>query len=320
MTCYYPLSAVRESTPGQSGKYSLSFSKAAINAQPDSVIKVPCGKCIGCNLEYARQWAVRCYHEASLYERNCFITLTFDDAHLPANMSLDKRDFQLFMKRLRKEYVGFQPVVVDGVVTYPIRYFHCGEYGELLGRPHYHACLFNFDFSDKVLHTITGRGDRLYTSVALSRLWPFGFNLIGDVTFESAAYVARYVSKKVANKDSLERFTFVDSSTGEMIEREPEYTTMSRRPGIGKGWFDKYMSDIYPSDFLVVKGFKNKPPRFYDFQYEAISADALLATKLRRRQEAIKRADDSTPARLKVRETVKLARISILKRGFDHGS
>lgn len=311
MTCYYPLRAVRGDTPSKSGKYPLSFSVDAIRAQPGSVIKVPCGKCIGCSLEYARQWAVRCYHEASLYELNCFITLTYNDKSLPANMSLDRSAFPLFMKRLRKEFVVYS----GGEAVNPIRYFHCGEYGELLGRPHYHACLFNFDFLDKVLYSENARGDRLYKSPTLDRVWGLGNCVIGNVTYESACYVARYVVKKVSNRSSVERFTFIDTATGEMIEREPEYTTMSRNPGIAKGWFDKYMSDVYPSDFLIVKGFKNKPPRYYDVQYEVISPDKLFATKLRRRQEAIKHAFNSTPDRLRVRELVKLSRISSLKRG-----
>ena len=148
---------------------------------------IPCGKCIGCRLAHSRQWAVRCVHEASLHERNCFLTLTFDDAHLPVSGSVSVRDVQLFLKRLRKA-LSYQNI--------KIRFFACGEYGDKNLRPHYHLILFNYDFSDdRQLLRQTPYGP-LYISDFLFRLWPYGFHTIGNVTFKSCAYVARYVTKK----------------------------------------------------------------------------------------------------------------------------
>ena len=120
---------------------------------------MPCGQCIGCRLERSRQWAIRCVHEASLWPDNCFVTLTFDDDNIISSGSLVKADFQKFMKRLRKRFGK------------GVRYFHCGEYGDLLGRPHHHACLFNFSFPDRYLWSSSG-GVNLYRSPTLEELWP----------------------------------------------------------------------------------------------------------------------------------------------------
>ena len=231
MPCFSPLKGWYSKDRTKLGKRSIVFNPR--DGLLDRPIAVPCGQCIGCRLERSRQWATRCVHEASLHENNCFITLTYDDAHLPSDLSLNLVHFQKFMKRLRKRFG-------DG-----IRFFHCGEYGENFGRPHYHACLFNFDLPDRVLWS-TRSGVNLYTSHILSSLWPFGFVTVGDVTFESAAYVARYVMKKVTGKNAQDHYEWVHPITGQVYERAPEYVTMSRRPGIGKGWLEKYMSDVFP--------------------------------------------------------------------------
>jgi len=188
---------------------------------------------------------MRCLHEASLYDDNCFITLTYDDEHLPSDLSLHKKDFQDFMKRLRKNYPDVN-----------IRYYHCGEYGEEKQRPHYHACLFNFDFDDKIKWK-KQNDFWLYVSETLNKIWGKGYCVIGDVTFDSAAYVARYIEKKLLTSDQ-------EKKDAHYKGRLPEYTTMSRRPGIGRGWYDKYKNDIYPSDFAVIGERKVKPPKFYD--------------------------------------------------------
>ena len=133
---------------------------------PDDPVRVPCSKCIGCRLERSRQWAVRCVHEASLYENNSFITLTYRDDCIPENGSLDPDAFQKFLKRLRY-YAG------------PFRFFGCGEYGEKTKRPHYHACLFNFDFPDRVLWK-QHRDVSYFRSALLEKCWPYGFSTNGS--------------------------------------------------------------------------------------------------------------------------------------------
>jgi len=302
MPCFHPLDAFQSRIRDpQTGKRPITFSRA--NSGGHDPIKLPCGQCIGCRLERSRQWAMRCVHEAQMHKQNCFITLTFSPEYLekrPNPMSVDVRDFQLFMKKLRNRYGS------------GIRFYHCGEYGEKNGRPHYHACIFGFDFSDKTLWKVAN-GHRLYISPSLTELWPYGFSTIGDVTFESAAYVARYIMKKI-NGDLAEN-RYYDRQTGEIIN--PEYTTMSRRPGIGKGWFEKYSSDVYPHDYVVINGVKCKPPKYYDgvlqterpYEFEDIKNSRLTLGE--------KYADNNTKSRLAVRERIQKARLKLLTKSLD---
>lgn len=240
---------------------------------------------------------MRCVHEASLHQENCFLTLTYDNEHCPQNMSLNKRDWQLFMKRLRKD----EPDT-------PIRYYMCGEYGDQYQRPHYHACIFGYSFPDKTFYKYTGESSEhsLYTSDQLDHLWGHGIATIGELTFETAAYTARYVMKKVNGQDAEEHYQ----------GRMPEFTLMSRRPGIGKGWFDKYSSDVYPHDFTVLNNKKLKPPKAYDVYYEQAGGD-LESLKLKRKEHAELHSDNNTPERLKVREEIQQRKLERLKRQHD---
>lgn len=297
MPCFRPLRGWRSKAVNDSGKRSIVFKRQ--HGFDDLELEVPCGQCVGCRLERSRQWAIRCVHEASLYDQNCFITLTYDDEHLPSSGSLDVRHFQLFMKRLRKRFGS------------GIRFFHCGEYGEQLRRPHYHACLFNFDFPDKKLWKIS-EGNRLYTSAILhsgevSDLWPFGYCIIGDVTFQSAAYVARYIMKKITGENQDEHYQGI----------KPEYITMSRRPGIGKGWFDKYKGDVFPGDYVVMNGKKVFVPKFYDGLLEHDNKNLHTELKGNRLKNALKHSDNNTLRRLRDREQVKNAQTRTLFRKYE---
>lgn len=308
MPCYHPLSAWRGPFL-KSGKRSVVFKRNDADAALEPFeLKLPCGQCVGCRLERSRQWAIRCMHEASLYDRNCFLTLTFDRAHLPVDGSLSVRTFQLFMKKLRRAYAGSN-----------IRFFHCGEYGERLGRPHYHACIFNFDFPDKYLWSVRDEF-RYYRSPSLEKIWSHGFALISDVTFESAAYVARYIMKKVTGV----------SADGHYQGLKPEYVTMSRRPGIGKKWFDKFKDDLYPHDYALVRGMKVRPPKFYDSQYEISDPEEFKKVKQARVSRAtvmvpafndvlrkVQLIDDNGSDRLAVKEVCKLASVKSLIRPLE---
>lgn len=209
MPCYHPLPAWYSKRRGESGKRGVVFNVA--DGFKDKQIDLPCGRCIGCRLERSRQWAVRCVHEAALWDSNCFVTLTYDEENCPKDGGLIPEHFVLFMKRLRACYGA------------GIRFFHCGEYGEKLGRPHHHAILFNFDFADKRFHSRSSDGNVLYTSAELERLWRFGFCTVGACTFESAAYIARYSLKKITGSAAESHYQ----------GRKAEYLTMSRKPGIG---------------------------------------------------------------------------------------
>ena len=303
MPCYHPLKGYQSREARINGKKSpVVFSPPA---RDFTVVMLPCGQCVGCRLERSRQWAMRCIHEASLYENNCFITLTYNDENLPYDGSLNKKHFQDFMKRLRKKFSES-----------PIRYFHCGEYGEKNGRPHYHACLFNFDFLDRKFFK-EHRGSRLYVSETLDMLWQEkGFCSIGEVTFESAAYVARYIMKKVTGDEAAKHYERVDTNTGEIINLVPEYTTMSRRPGIGKEWFERFHGDVFPSDSVIVRGRRCKPPRYYDGIYEISDPEEYERLKRERREKLNRIYDDTSPRRLRARETVKKAQVEFLKRSL----
>jgi hypothetical protein len=294
MPCYKPLQAYRSIDIGKSGKRRIVFKEE--DALPLSQIQLPCGQCIGCRLDTVRQWATRCIHESQLYRDNCFITLTYDDDHLPRNCGLDKRDFQLFMKRLRKKYKGKK-----------IRYYMCGEYGGKSNRPHYHALLFNHDFEDKVYFKTqqgTNKDSKLYLSAELMELWQKGNTSIGDVTYDSAAYVARYVLKKInvdekTPENLLRRFERFDSETGEILTVEPEYTSMSLKPGIGADWYEKYQRDVFPHDYVIVNGKKQMPPKYYDNKYPEIDE-----IKIRRIAKVMEKRHDFTTDRLAVKEKI----------------
>ncbi len=298
MPCYHPISAY-QCTDG-----SIVFYESKRHDVSRS-LQLPCGQCVGCRLERSRQWAIRCMHEAQMHTQNCFITLTYDDAHLPSDRSLHYRDFQLFIKRLRKRYPGRR-----------IRYYMAGEYGENFGRPHWHACIFGLDFDDKKLWKRTSAGSQLYRSENLELLWPFGYSSIGDVTFESAAYVARYIMKKVTGKNAAEHYQEIDPDTGEITNRTPEFTKMSLKPGIGYEWYKQYTSDVYPNDYVVIRGKKVKPPKYYDKKYKIDNPyefDELLY--IREKSSKLNYADN-TPERLLVKEQVAKAKLQKLKRNL----
>lgn len=290
MPCYKPLSAVRYYST-EEGKKKISFGRHFENFDTAETLNLPCGQCIGCRLERSRRWAVRIMHESRLHDRNSFLTLTYDQRHVPPGGTLRVEDFQLFMKRLRKRCSG------------ALRFFHCGEYGERNGRPHYHCCLFGEDFHGDRVHVETSqRGDFLYESAFLTDVWGMGKAMIGDLTFESAAYVARYVLKKVTGEKKAEHYG----------ERLPEYVTMSRRPGIGADWFEKFKTDVYPSDSIVMRGRLMMPPPFYDKLLEKVDPALFERVKRDRKREAGDFYDnpDNRSGRLIVQDEVKKQTVS----------
>jgi len=314
----------------QSGGFTLDRHKAFT----DLPLSVPCGGCVGCRLKRAGEWAVRGTHEASLYTDNCFITLTYDDKRLPprsehsipANVGLHYPDFQAFMMRLRERFGS------------GIRFIVSGEYGDKLGRPHFHAILFNFNFPDRKHWYRSKQGHQVFRSEILEDLWPWGNSDIGSVTPQSIAYVARYVMKKVNGKSANDHYHWVDPASGEVFLRKPEFAKYSLKPGIGSAWFEKYHASVFPHDYVIFNGKKVRPPRYYDKLYEKMTgtsvrrdisvageivdfdidvfSDAFDAIKSVRKQSAQKVLDDCTPERLAVREQVATARVSRLVRSL----
>lgn len=304
MACYQPIVAYRSRYPDASGKFPVVFDIS--DAWSDRQIKIPCGNCIGCRLDRAKAWAIRCMHESSMHDDNSFITLTYDDVHLPKNGSLDHRDFQLFMKKLRRE-----------IAPKKIRFFQCGEYGSKMKRPHYHALIFGLDFRDDMCYS--NIATKLFSSKLLERCWDKGFNLVGNLTFESASYVTGYILKKVNDRDSLTRYNPVSFVTGEIIYLRPEYITMSRRPGIGSNWFDKFKKEVYNNDEVIIRGGKMRPPRYYDKKFKLSNPDDWELIAKKRQSQPKNVLENSTDERLKVREVVALASLKLKSRSYENG-
>lgn len=291
----------------RNGKAVVVFSRPNSDIKFD-IISLPCRKCASCKFQYAKSWAIRCYHESTYYRFNCFLTLTFDQEFVDPNLELNKNDFTLFMKRLRKFVNNYEYCEVKGIYVprsvplnkrskeakfaESVRYFHAGEYGSKGGRPHHHVCIFNFDFRDKKC-TGMSNGNPLYKSPTLDWLWALprdkgkypevkkvrGYCFIGEVTYSSACYVAGYLAKKI-------------DSRADEYKHQPEYVTMSRGGkgidgtnlgGIGSRWIEKYYKDCYPSDRMHVKdGMYMKIPRFYDKKLDKLDPEEYGIVKERR--------------------------------------
>jgi len=328
MSCTKPLHAFRSLVRVSENNSANIYFKRPLT-EPVEEVTLPCGQCISCRISRSREWALRCSHEASCWEQNCFLTLTIAPENLSlksreCNMceiykrrkkhalengidlsdrelkceegSVCKRDFQLFMKSLRKKFKGYQPI--PGTNRFPIRYFHCGEYGSQLQRPHHHAILFNFNFPDRVLWkrcdisspARNGASYNLYRSKILESLWPHGFSTIGEVTWESAAYVARYVTKKINGDEAATHYMVGHpDENGQCYYIEPEYISMSRMPGIGAYWFQKYGNKMYEKDFIIHDGKRFPIPAFYDKLFRIEFPETLSRIKKERRVNAQQR-------------------------------
>lgn len=326
MACYHPMTAF------------LTEGGAVIFAERGKIQRIltlPCGQCIGCRLERSRHWAIRCMHEASQHEENSFLNLTYNDENLVDRYitgyknnkplysgTLHYRHWQLFAKKLRntlsRENTKQPRLVGPTDKRDKIRFYMCGEYGDQLGRPHYHACLFGHDFKDKVYYKTTKTGFKLYTSPQLEQLWPHGFATIGNVTFETAAYVARYVMKKITGNRKTKHYEKIDTETGEIKKLKQEFNQMSRRPGIGANWLHRYTADVYPKGKVITRGYESNAPRYYDKMYKKLDPQGFEEiTQFGRQLEALMQPGENSDARLAARETVTKAKIALLKRTLE---
>lgn len=300
MTCYSPLKGFENKEEG-----GIVFKRSSLAG---AAMEVACGQCMGCRIDRSKEWAARCVHESQMHQDNSFVTLTYDDEHLPHDGSLNKTHFQKFMKRLRKKYNETQ-----------IRYFHCGEYGDQLGRPHYHACLFGIDFSDREPHSVSN-DVVTYTSETLTNLWGMGFTTCGELNYETAAYTARYIMKKITGNRALEHYQRIDPYTGEIYQLQPEYTTMSlgrkKGEGLGAGFYKKYKSDFFPSDECPIpgKGVYKSVPRYYEKLYKEENPESFEAIKRARKIYRDAHADEYTARRLEDKFKVKKAQLNQLPR------
>lgn len=313
MSCYCPNKAWAPANPDiNGGRFVFDANKAR---NPDNPVMLPCGQCVGCRGDRAAAWAVRCMHEAQVHGENCFLTLTYSPEALPQDNSVKLRDVQLFMKRLRKRFGN------------GIRFFACGEYGENgTLRPHYHLLIFGWDPADKVFYC-ERNGYRVFTSEALSELWPHGLHEIGSVTAQSAGYCAQYVYKKRTGKIADDHYTRVSPVDGVAYRVAPEFSTMSRGGrsglgGLGTEWFRRFASDLFPADEVIVDGKRRRVPDYYLKLLSEPEADRVKRRRARVgnryswdhdgpfHRSAAEAKANRTPERLKVREYIHADRLT----------
>ncbi|QCQ84687.1 replication initiator protein [Blackfly microvirus SF02] len=304
MGCDGPLTAYQPASTSVDRR--LVFDKR--KSHSGIAVQVPCGQCSGCRLEHSRQWAIRCMHELRSHPHgtpSAMLNLTYDNEHVPHGYTLSLRDYQLFMKKLRK-------------ISGPnLRFFGCGEYGDKNHRPHYHIITFNYRPTDTELYK-RGPDYNLYTSEKLTSLWGNGHAVIGDVSFESCAYVARYCLKKRTGKTADEHYT-VTLPDGSKFKRLKEFNTMSRNPGLAFNYYQKYQSEILAHDNIVMNGHTVSVPRYYDKLTEKLDANmrqkiqksTLEKIKSNRRRKALVSIDkaDNTSRRRRTKELVRLAKL-----------
>lgn len=260
MTCFHPLRGLfyidkatgeRKFTCKSKEMRKVKASRSEFDL--DRKQYIPCGQCIGCRLSKSREWALRCVCELSKHNGQAsFLTLTFDNLYLPPDRSVNRKFIQRWFKKFR-ERIRYK-------FGKEIRFYACGEYGSKLGRPHYHAIIFGFDFPDKKLWS-KKNGQLLYVSEFLAKAWHYGFHTIGQVTYDSCQYVAQYVAKKFTNSDPFKTWKHYG-------DREPEFHHMSRMPGLGAEWFASFFKDVYPHDEFVYHGKTMKPPKYFDYLLE----------------------------------------------------
>ena len=341
MACYHPMDVPYKI--GNDGKKHLqwtllksfqkreayeNFKERCENDQTEyKIIQIPCGKCIGCRLAYSREWANRCLLEAKQYQHNQFITLTYATENLSFSKEkqLDKETGEIFsmptlvpeeltkfMKDLRRYYKYHYNH--EG-----IRFYACGEYGGLNHRPHFHLIVFNLPIEDKEYLFTTNAKNQVYTSETVSRIWGKGLCSIGDVTWDSAAYVARYVMKKLKGpaKEAYKKLGIV-----------PEFVRMSRREGIAKSYYEQNKEEIYKYDEIILRKKDKtetvKPCSYYDKMFDIENHELMEKIKARRAEiakEAMKAQLEKTNLNkeeyLEVKERNKMAQIQTLRRVLD---
>lgn len=306
MACYHPLRAFR--TPG--GVVFSELSRHDITG----TLWLPCGQCIGCRLRRASDWEIRVMHEAQSWDRNCFVTLTYEEGSLPPYGSLRYEDVQAFLKRLRQDECRYQKRLfgLPKLPKHVIRFFGCGEYGEQRERPHYHLCLFNMDFEDRYPWKKSSGGFVMDRSPRLEKLWRHGHCTVQPLVRETAAYCSRYITAKVLGDEAKTAYAVTDED-GVINYRVPEFSCMSLKPGIGQKWLDSYSGDIFPFDKVIADGTQRSVPKFYDRKFKAAGGD-FDAVAYKRDLAARRAFADNTDARLAVREEVQKARLANLKR------
>ena len=344
MPCYSPLKGWKDRETG-----GLTFRRE----HGTEKMEAACGQCLGCRLDYSRVWAVRIVHEAGMHldsGGSCFITLTYRDERLatfdqwlnfeyvPSDWSLHKEHMRNFWKRLRY-HLGKE-----------LRYFYVGEYGRkckhnidldvghcdlcFVGRPHYHACLFGHTFDDLEVYQTDNGVDR-YTSPKLQKIWKYGFVDVGELNYASAVYGASYILKKINGARAHDHYMTYDLD-GVVTFLQPEYCDMSRGKrcprckaqgykepgcqdctgGIGRKWYEKYSSDVFPSDEVPVSGLGviRGVPRFYQEILKCEDPQMLEEIKKVRQEFRKAHIEEYSPERLMAKYQVKKAQVELFQK------
>lgn len=291
VSCTKPMKAYR-------GPEGIAFNSRVGYA--DAPLVLSCGQCLDCRMKKTRDWGIRSLHESQMVERSCFITLTYNEINLPWDHAVDVDQWQKFAKKLRRR-LG------------PFRFMHCGEYGEENLRPHYHAVIFGHDFGEDRVELPTSKPEkREYHSPLLEEMWGLGFTRVGDVTYSSAAYVAGYCIKKMNGDQAAKHYERLDKKTGQVWSVKPDYATMSRRPGLGTSWFQKYQNDVYPDDFVIINGKKTPPPKFYDQLLQKKDEELYREVRKNRKKNQLREEAQfrQTDEQLETHEKISRARIA----------
>lgn len=274
MACLFPLKGWKSSTGG--------FTRVRADSPHGLPMTIPCGRCRECRMAIARDWGIRAMHDVKAHTRtgsgSAFVTLTLDDTKVHDCVGLDPRMLKLFHMRANARLGG------------GLRYLSVGEYGDKNQRPHYHCIFTNKGFADRKWCANGSTGEKLYESKILNELWPHGYAHIGDVSYKSAMYVARYVLKKVSPELYGERYERIVA--GKQIFVPPEFAVMSRRPGLGRPFYDLYKEELLANDSCIVDGHKSPLPRYYSNVFKAEDPDAYERLRKQRKRESVEyRAD-----------------------------
>lgn len=319
MTCFTPLQGWWASKPNHLGNRYVTFSPHY--ALRDMPVAVPCSGCLGCRLDSSKSWAIRGEHEARLHGKsNCsFLTLTYKNSRLPVDGMIHLDEMQDFMKRLR---------INTGK---KLSMIYSGEYGDKTNRPHYHLIIFGENFkSDARPYKRSHHGFPLWNSDLLDATWQGrGHAVVGNFSFLTAAYVARYILKKQTTRTVFPHRFDLDEwctsiETGEVFNRAvyefenktQPFAQASRRPAIGRDFALKYLSDIYPADHCIINSKPCRPPRYYDRLLKDINPDMFASVK-RQRSVNARNYDTDDTTRLRARMAAKAASVSRLIRSLD---
>ncbi len=318
MPCYKPLKGYKDISSG-----GLTFNKTG-TAQ---TLEVACGQCLGCRVDHSIMWAIRIVHESCMHidnHGNTWVTLTYRDPatctdrqykdgyFIPSDLSLRPSHVTKFIRSLRKANPD-----------HTIRYFYCGEYGspEKGERPHYHICLFNHSFNDVQLYTDED-GLHIYTSETLEKHWPWGFSTCSELNYANATYTAGYCFKKITGKRARDHYLRCDEH-GEAYWLLPEYIRMStgnKNPpcGLGAKFYEKYQTDIFPSDTSPVPGHGTVQlvPRYYQNILKQSDPSTLELVKQLRQTFQKAHAKDFTSEALEMKYKCAQARQHNIKRNM----